>query len=342
MSFMKHKLITVVLVALLVFVGMTAGCTGASSETNADNTTSSSGFTVNVGSLKGPTSMGLVNFMEVAENNPASLQNSYDFTIAGTADELVPKLVSGSLDIALLPANLAATLYNRTNGGIQVLDINTLGVLYVVSGDDSLTDMQSLAGRTVLIMGKGTTPDYVFNYLLDQYGLSDKVTLEFKSEATEVAATLAADPQAVAVLPEPYVSSLSIKYPNITARISLTDAWNACTEQSGENSQLVTGVTVVRTEFAAEHPDVVQEFMQQQALSVNAALTDPANTAQLVVKRGILDDAQIAQQALARSNLVSITGEQMQQTLEGYLQVLYQYNADSVGGSLPGADFYYQ
>jgi len=331
---------------MLIFTGMAGACTSSEPDEAIANDPIITGVQgipsveVNVGSMRGPSSIGLVNFMETAETQPASLQNSYHFTVAGTADELVPQLANGSMDIALLPANLAATLYNKTEGAIQVFGINALGVLYVVSADESVVDMQSLAGRTVLIMGMGTTPDYVFNYLLEQNGLSGQVELDFKSEATEVAALLVADPEAIAVLPEPYVSSLSLQNPDITAAISLTEVWRENAERNGLNSELVTVVAVVRTEFALEHPEVIQEFIEQQTLSVKEANNNPAATAELIVKRGIIDNAQIAEQAITRSNVVCITGSDMRQALEGYLEVLYQFNPESVGGSMPEAAFY--
>ncbi len=334
----------VLAVLLALSVVLCAGCSTTEPEADASsaNGDAQASAVVNVGSLKGPTSIGLVNFIETAGQNPDTLQNTYEFSIYGTADELVPKLVNGELDIALIPANLAATLYNRTEGEILALDINTLGVLYVVSGDDSITDMQSLAGKTVIMTGKGTTPDYVFNYLLDQSGLSGQVTLEYKSEPTEVAALLAADPLAIAVLPEPFATAITTKDPRITYRISLTEVWDEVAEQLGEDSQLVTGVTVVRRDFSENHPEAVSEFVEQQTLSVERALSDPADTAELVVTYGILDDVQIAEKAIPRCNLTCITGEEMRQALEGYLQVLYSSNPESVGGSLPGADFYYR
>lgn len=329
---------------ILVLSLILGACTSTplAEDSSSDDASSSDAVAVKVGSLKGPTSIGLVNFMERVETDSADLQNNYDFSIVGTSDELVPQLISGELDIALVPSNLAATLYNRTEGEIIALNINTLGVLYVVSGDDSLTSLESLAGKTVFMTGKGTTPDYVMSYLLEESGLSSEVTLEFKSEATEVAAALAADPQAVAVLPEPYVSAVCLKDASIAPRISLTEVWTEVTEKNGESSQLVTGVTVVRASFAEEYPQVVAEFTQQQAQSVDESLAHPADTAELVVKQGILDNAAAAEQALPRCNLVYIDGEEMEQALSGYLQVLMNKDPSSLGGSMPGADFYYR
>lgn len=347
--------LAVVLVALLALVGV--GCTTqdntssqqqGSTDTSA-NTTGNQGadtlapgsVPVRVASLKGPTSIGLVDFMDKASNPDATstLMGAYSFQISGTADEILPSMVSGDLDIALVPANVASVLYNRTNGGVTAISINTLGALYVVSADASITSLQDLAGRTVLMTGKGTTPDYVMNYLLKQNGLDGKVDLEYKSEATELAAAVSADPTAIALLPEPYVTAVTSKNPDLAVRLSLADEWQKL--EGDQGGQLVAGVTLVRTAFLNQYPQVVQEFLSNQADSVASVLADPAAASQLVVSQGIIDDAQVAQTAIPRCNLVCLEGSQMQTALSSYLQVLYAADPTSVGGTLPGTDFYY-
>jgi NitT/TauT family transport system substrate-binding protein len=293
---------------------------------------------VRVASLKGPTSIGLVNFMEQEKTNPdATPLGAYVFNIYGTADEILPLFVSGEIDIALVSANVAAVLYNRTTGGVVAININTLGVLYVVSADDSINSLNDLKGRTVLMTGKGTTPDYVMSYLLAAQGLDSQVTLEFKSEATELAAAINADPTAIALLPEPYVTAVCSKNPSLSPRISLSDEWQSVQP----NGKLVTGVTVVSRDFLGKHPDVVDEFIAAQADSVVLANNNPASTAELVVQYGIIDSASVATEAIPRSNLVCIVGTELQSSLGAYLEVLYKADPESIGGILPTADFYY-
>jgi len=265
--------------------------------------------------------------------------DTYEFTVAGTADEIVPQIIKGDFDIALVPANVASVLYNKTQTNVTALDINTLGVLYVVTGDTSVNSFSDLAGKTVYMTGKGTTPEYVMNYLLAQNGLTDQVTLEFKSEATEVASALASDTNAIGVLPEPYVTAVTTKNAALSARVSLTDAWNASVS---DGSQLVTGVTIVRNDFLAQHPDAVARFVKEQSDSVAAVNADPTGMSQSVVDAGIVDSAGVAAKAIPHCNLVCITGSQMKTALSGYLNVLYQQDASSVGGTVPGAAFYYQ
>jgi NitT/TauT family transport system substrate-binding protein len=295
---------------------------------------------VRVSLLKEPTSIGLVCFMDEAKRTPDTLVNSYVFSIVDTADEIAPGLVGGDIDIALVPANLASILYNRTEGGVVVLGINTLGVLYVVSADASIASLDDLSGRTVLMTGKGTTPEYVMNYLLAQSGLSDKVSLEYKSEAIELAAVIAEDPGAIAVLPEPYVTSVNMKNPELAARMSLTKEWDRL--QGATGGRLVTGVTVVRTAFLKEHPEAVREFLERQAASVSAVNNDPASAALLVVDSGIIDNPQIAERAIPGCNLLCDSGPEMRESLGGYLTVLYGQDPVSIGGALPGDDFYYR
>jgi NitT/TauT family transport system substrate-binding protein len=292
---------------------------------------------VRVASLKGPTTIGLASFIHEVRQGSAEVVNSYDFTIAGSADEILPGLIAGKLDIALVPANVASVLYNRTEGAIQVANINTLGVLYVVTADTSIDSLASLAGHTVLMTGKGTTPEYVMDALLSAQGVGD-VVLEYKSEATELAAAISADPTAIAVLPQPYAAAVTSKNPSLEIRVSLSDEWDA---SFGGGSRLVTGTTVVRAEFASAHPAAVAEFLAQQQISVDHANAAPDEVGIVVAELGIIDDAKIAAYAIPYCSLIDISGTEMREALDGYLAVLFARDAASVGGILPGEGFYY-
>lgn len=291
---------------------------------------------VRIGSLKGPTTMGLVKLMQ-DDKNGESL-NDYEFTMAGAADEISGKLATGDLDMALIPANLAAVLYNNTQGKIQMTAINTLGVLYVVEKGDTIHSVADLAGRTILSTGKGTTPEYVLRYLLEQNGLDPDtdVTIEFYSEATEVTAQMAVAEDAVAVLPQPYVTSASMQDDTLRVALDLTEEWDKVCD-----TQLITGVTVVRTAFAQEHPDVVAAFLEEYAASVDAANNDLDGTAALCEEQGVVAKAAIAKAALPACNIVCITGDEMQADVEGYLQVLCDADPASVGGAMPDQGFYW-
>jgi len=320
------KRVIVVLLALLLLSGCLACARKPAAEAAAD---------IRVGALKGPTSMGLVNLRKAAENG--ELTDTYSFTMATDASEIAASLVAGELDVALIPANLAAVLYNkRTEKGIQVIDINTLGVLYCVTGDEGVSSVGDLAGRTVYLTGQGTTPEYSLRYLLEQAGVTD-CTLEFKSEATEVAALLAADPSCVAVLPQPFATVAMVQNEALREAFSLGESWDAV---SG-GSRMVTGVTVVRTAFLKEHPRAVERFLAAHTDSAAKASEDPAGTAKLVAEYGIIEKEPVALKALPKCAVSCITGAEMESALKGYLEVLFRADPASVGGEVPDAGFYY-
>ena len=319
------KKLTSLLLSAALLVGMLA-C-GASAKTNT---------TVRVAGLKGPTTMGLVNLLAMEQNGTAS--QNYDLQLYGAADEVVPKLIKGEVDIAAIPANLAATLYQKTSGGIQVMAVNTLGVLYVVEKGDTVHRFADLKGRTILSTGKGTTPEYVLRYLLTANGLDpDKdVDIQYYSEATEVTAQMASTQDAIAVLPQPYVTAAGLKDDTLRVALDLTAEWDKVAD-----TQLITGVTVVRKAYAEEHPDVVAAFLADYAQSVNAANTDLDGTAALCEEQGVVAKAAIAKKALPNCNIVCLTGEELKADVSGYLQVLYDADPAAVGGTLPGEDFYW-
>ena len=314
---------------------VTAESTVASDEETSQNT---DGTVVRVASLKGPTSLGLLFLMDKAEKGETS--NSYEFQMATGADEILPLMVKGDLDIALIPANVASILYHKTQGGVEVIDINTLGVLYMVSGEDGLTDFTDLKGKTIYLTGKGTTPDYVLQYLLTANGMSvDDVTLEYKSEATEVASVLAEDPTAIGLLPQPFVTAACMQNDALKVIFDLNEEWNKIQGVSG--SSMVTGVTVVRKEFLAEHEDAVKSFMEEHKASAEAINADPVTGAALAVEAQIVAKEPVAQQAIPGCNITYMDKADMKQALSGYLDVLFHQDSQSIGGGLPESDFYY-
>jgi len=289
-----------------------------------------------IAGLKGPTTMGLVNLLSMEQAGTAAMD--YNLQLYGAADEIVPLLIKGELDMAAIPANLAATLYQKTSGGIQAVAVNTLGVLYVVEQGDTVHSMADLKGRTILSTGKGTTPEYVLRYLLTANGLDpDKdVDIQYYSEATEVTAQMATTQDAIAVLPQPYVTAAGLKDDTLRVALDLTAEWDKVAD-----TQLITGVTVVRKAYAEEHPDVVAAFLADYAQSVNAANTDLDGTAALCEEQGVVAKAAIAKKALPNCNIVCLTGEELKADVSGYLQVLYDADPAAVGGTLPGEDFYW-
>ena len=293
--------------------------------------------TTRIAALKGPTAMGLVKLMS---DDPQSADGAlYDFTLAGAADEVTPSLIKGDLDMACVPANLACVLYNKTEGQIVTLAVNTLGVIYIVESGNGGQSRADLAGKTSVAAGKGSTPEYALRYLLSENGIDpDKdVVIDWKSEHAECVAALASGAATIALLPQPFVTVAQTKIEGLRMALDLTAEWDALDNGSG----MITGVVVARKSFVEEHPAAVAAFLEDYAESVNWVNSNNADAAQLISEYGIIEAAPVAQKALPYCNIVCITGEEMGSRLSGYLQVLFDAEPTSVGGKLPGDDFYY-
>ncbi len=320
-----------VLLAAVLGIAALAGCGTQQAEPTA----------MQVGAMIGPTAMGMVKLMEedaAGETAP----NDYSFTLSASPDEVTPLLAKGELDIAAVPANLAAVLYQNMDQNLSVLAINTLGVLYIVEDGDSIHAVSDLKGKTIYASGKGATPEYGLNYILEENGLNPEtdVTIEWKTEHAECIAALAANPDAIAMLPQPFVTSAQMQNENLRIALDLSAEWDAL--QAGEEnpSGMITGVVVVRNDFLAEHEEAVALFMEQYAASVEYVQENNEEAAALIEQFDILK-ADVAQRALPYCNITYITGEEMQAKLSGYLEVLYEQNPKAVGGALPENTFYY-
>ena len=296
---------------------------------------------VNVLALKGPTAMGMVSLMDQADQGEIT-EETYDFQIVASPDEVSPAIAQGTADIAAVPANLASVLYQKTNGGVQVLTINTLGVLYLVENGDQVQSVSDLKGKTIYASGKGATPEYALNYILKENGLTpgEDVQIEWKSEHTECVAALAEHEDAAALLPQPFVTTAQSKNDSLRVALDLTEEWDKIQKDNGGNSSLVTGVTVVRTEFAQEHPEIVEDFMERYQESVSYVNEHTEEAAKLIGDYDIVPE-EIAKKALPECNIVYIDGVEMKEKLSGYLEVLEQENPQAVGGTLPADEFYY-
>ena len=291
--------------------------------------------TVRLAGLKGPTTIGMVKLLDDAENKKTAQE--YTFQMAAAADQVAPLLLKGELDILSAPANLAAKLYNNSKGAVKMLAVNTLGVVYIVDTGDSVTDIKSLKGKTIYATGKNTTPEYALRYLLQQHGLDpDKdVTLEFKSEPTEVVAQLKKS-GGVAMLPQPFVTVAQGQVTGLRVALDLTAEWDAL----GGDSRLVTACLMVRSKFAEEYPNAVATFLGEYAASTKFVNENVEEAAKLVEKFDIVKAA-VAQKAIPKCNIVCITGADMKTIASGYLQTLFEANATAIGDAMPGDDFYY-
>lgn len=292
--------------------------------------------TIRLGGLKGPTSMGMVKLLADAEEGLTA--NDYTFTMAASAPDLTPQFIKGELDILAVPVNLGATLYANTDGGVMLLAASTLGVLYIVERGDTVESFADLAGRTVYATGKGTTPEYALTYLLAQNGLTlgEDVTVEWKSEPTEVVAQMAQEEGAVAMLPQPFVTVAQSQVEGLRTALDLNAEWDAL----DNGSRLVTSVLVARKAFAQEHPAALAKFVEEYAASTDYANENPAEAAVLVEKYGIVKAA-VAEKALPQCHLVCITGAEMKTAVDGYLRTLYDLKPEAVGGTMPDDAFYW-
>ncbi len=314
-----------------------AACGGKEDETPAEEPVN-----VRVAALKGPTAMGMVKLMSdsdaAAESGEETTGNTYDFTLAASADEVSPSLMQGELDIACVPANLASVLYNRTDGGIVTLAVNTLGVLYIVENGNAVASMADLAGKTIVASGKGSTPEYALRYLLTENGIDPDtgVTIDWKSEHSECVASLASGAATIAMLPQPFVTVAQTQLPDLRVALDLTEEWDAL----DNGSALLTGVVVARADFVEEHPAAVEQFLTSYADSVDWVNANTAEAAELIGGYDIVDAA-VAEKALPYCNIVCVTGTEMMDMLSGYLSVLWEQDAESVGGGMPNDDFYY-
>lgn len=293
---------------------------------------------VNVYVLSGPTGIGAVNLW--AKADAGQTYDRYHFTMPGANDEVVAAISNGSADIACVATNLAVTLYNKTNAGVICLAVNTLGVLHLLTNGETLDSIADLAGKTVYLPGQGANPEYILRYVLTGNGLDpdSDVTLSFVGEGSELLSVWQNEPDAVILAPQPVAASLLMKYETAVEAFDMTREWDRI---SGGDSTLMMGCVIVRKDFCAQYPQTVQDFMETYAASIALAQTDVAGTAKLCDTWAVIPKAELAEKAIPYCGLTYVDGEEMKAQLSGYLQVMFDANPKSVGGKLPGDDFYY-
>lgn len=334
------KKITALVLALLLVLSLFAGC-GKKDDTDSPVVSDTSisvneDAVISLGGMTGPTAMGMVKLLN--DNDAGKAANEYELTLAGSADVISPMLINGELDIAAVPANLASVLYNKTDGGVRVLAINTLGVLYIVEKGDSLTTLDELKGKKIYATGQGAAPEYALRYVLSQNGIDpdNDVTIEFHAEPAEVVTLMAADETAIAMLPQPYVTVAKGKVDGLRVVFDITEEW----DKLGNDSMCLTGVIVAQSSFIEEHPEQVARFLEEYRTSVEYTNSNPTDAAALCEQYEIIAAA-VAEKAIPDCNIVYIDGEDMKTALSGYLNVLFEQNPSAVGGKLPADDFYY-
>lgn len=285
---------------------------------------------IRIAALKGPTGMGMVKLAD-KQNYP-----NYTVSIEASPDALNPRIISGEVDVAAVPVNLASVLYNKLDGDISVLAVSTLGVLYVVEAGSEVNSVADLAGKTVYATGQGATPEYILNYLLDKNGVAGSVEVNYVGEHAALATMLANGSAEIGMLPEPNVTSTLAGNDNLRIALNLTEEWNKVC-----STELVQGVVIARKSFVNEHPEAIEQFLREYEKSSAFVNENIDEAAKLIVDAGILGNVEIAKKAIPNCNISFSKGEAMHKAVEGMLTVLFEANPKSIGGKLPDKDFYY-
>ena len=331
------KKILSLMLAILLMLTFCA-CGAAKNNVSSEPVEETSYAATNVYVLSGPTGIGAANLKSLADAKKTAVD--YTINVVAQPDEVVSKISNGEADIAAIATNLAAKLYNKTNAGISILAVNTLGVLNVVTPKGvEVSSIEDLKGKKVYTTGQGSNPEYIINYLFEKNNIdkAKDLTLEFKAEGTELHTVWATDPEAIIIAPQPVATTLTVQHAESKIAIDLTKEW----EKIGDGSALMMGCVVVRNEFSKQNPETVKKFLEEYKASINTANSDIEGTAALCESYGIVAKAAIAKKAIPNCNLCFVKGEEMKTKLSGYLQVLYNADKTAVGGKLPADDFYY-
>lgn len=312
------KIVSVVLAALLL--AAVFALSGCKTPEKPDETV------IRIAALKGPTGMGIAPLMNT------ETYKQYNITIGSDPSAVTSQFIAGEYDVAALPVNVAAVLYNKLEGDVVVLGITTLGVLYVLENGNEINSMADLSGKTLYATGQSSTPEYILNFLLEKNGLND-VTVEYKTEHSELATLMADGSVGLGMMPEPNVTATMVQNKDLRVALDLTAEWNKVSD-----TQLVQGVLVARRSFVKDHEALVRKLMEDYKAAAEIIKTASDEAAQMIVDAGILPKLPIAKAAIPRCNIVFITGDEMEKTLTGMYNVLFSADPKSVGGKLPGSD----
>ena len=307
----------------------------AESQAPETETPALEGAEINLGLLNGPTGMGAAKLL--ADNDAGETVNHYTVTMGSDpANDILPKLNNGELDIAALPTNVAANLYNKT-GKVQLLALNTLGVLHILENGDTVNSLADLNGKTLYAINQGTNTEYVLDYLLTQNGLDPDTDVDIQWKTSEEVTSLMASGEIdLCMLPVPAATTVLMQNSDVRDAIDLSDAWT----QSGAAGTFTMGCVVVRTEFAQENPQAVQDFLTEYEASINYIKDNPEEGAALIEQYGIVPKAAIAQAAIPQANMIFVAGQDMK-SISSYYEVLFAADPESIGGSIPDDGFYY-
>ncbi|MBQ8683666.1 MAG: ABC transporter substrate-binding protein [Clostridia bacterium] len=335
------KKIIALAAAVLLSLTLLAGCAGEPAPESSAPVSSAPAYEpvdINITAIAGPTGVGLVDLMQKQADKTAA--NNYAFNVVSDPAQAVAAISNGSADIAAVPTNLASTLYKKTGGKVQVLAVNTLGVLHILENGESISSVADLKGKTIYTSGQGANPEYILKYVLEKNNIdpAKDVTIEFVNDNDTLATLVANGTAKVAMVPEPKASACLIQNKALRRALNMTEEWN---KVGGGDASLMMGCVVARTAFVQENPEAVAKFLEEYKASINAVVADVDTASQQCVTFGIIPKAPIAKQAIPNCGLTYVDGSGMKTALSAYLTILHSYNPAAIGGALPADDFYY-
>jgi NitT/TauT family transport system substrate-binding protein len=321
------KLTSIILciVLILTFVCFTA-C-GENEYTPADMT---------VACMTGPTGVGMAKLMALsAEKNT---DNNYTFTVAAAATEINPKFINGEINIASVPTNVAATLYNKTEGKVRILAVNTYGVLSILEKGDTIKSIADLKGKKIYSTGKGQNPEFILKYILEKNGLTmgTDVTVEFVSSEDLVQKLVSGEAE-VALAPEPAATTVMVKNTALRRALSINDEWSNVSD-----TKLMMGCVIALDSYVKENTAAVEKFLEEYQKSIEFATTNVDEAAKHCATYKITASEAIAKKAIPTCNLCFVKGSEMKTNVNGYFDVLFKADPKSIGGEMPADDFYYE
>lgn len=330
------KIVSLMLAVLMIF--SLAACQNETASKPEKQATTEAMVECDVFVLQGPTGIGAVSLWEKAEKGETSVK--YNFNMVAANEDIVAKVVNGDADIAAVATNVASNLYNKTKGNVTVLAVNTLGVLNVVTKDESIKTIADLKGKTIYLPGQGANPEFISTYILEKNGLKvgTDVKLEFVGDGSELVPKIVGDKEnkVVVIAPQPVATTITVQDKDAKIAINLNDEWDKYTE-----TNLVMGSVIVNNTFLKENPDAVKTFLKDYEESVKAVNADPAAAGALCEKYGIVPKAAIATKAIPYCNIVCQTGDELKTNLSAYLEFLFEKKPALIGEKLPADNFYY-
>ena len=290
---------------------------------------------IKVTSLNGTTGFGMAPLMK--ESSLGNTSSKYKFDVQTDPVMVTAGLINGTIDIAALPTNAAANVYNKTNGGVKIIAINTLGVLYLLTNNVSINSISDLNGKTIYCPSQN--PMFITKYIIEKNNMSDKVTIDSTTYATADAlrAAVIAGTVEIAVLPEPMVTIVTNSNQNVKVALDLTEEW----DKVSNGKKLVQGCVVVRTEFAEKYPGSVDEFLKDYKSSIESLNSDPTSGASFIKEFGIFANDKVAAKAIPNCNIKYLDGKEMKESMKNFLDAMYSIAPASIGSAIPNDDFYY-